>query len=243
MEIQKEDLILRRETLIKHIIGEMKKEAEDAWCQNLTARFRVGLSWEEFLILFSESANYILRKRGCSRTFEVDEVNRPIIEQLWLYVGYNPAFKGDLNKGLMMQGSIGVGKSLLMESFAFLQNRLAHRTKAENGESYKGTQFIHSTELAERFKSAERGVRSFSKCTLVIDEFGREPKSVMDYGNVMNPMAELISVRADSAVITHGTTNYKLERLASDEFYGEMIGDRMRSMFNFITLGGKSRRR
>jgi hypothetical protein len=42
--------------------------------------------------------------------------------------------------------------------------------------------------------------------------------------------------------ITHATSNFTLKTLSSDEFYGGMIGDRLKTMFNFITMQGESRR-
>lgn len=242
MEIQEEDLIHQKATLINYVSDEIKKESARARCQAMTARFNVNLSWDEFLQLFTDSANYTLQKRGCKAQFMVDSNNHHTVEQLWLYMSYNSAFEGNLNKGLMLQGSIGVGKSLLMESYAYLQNRLAHRVKAPNGEAFKGVLFIHATEVADRIKSAEYGIKSYVKQALMIDDIGREPKQIMDFGNVTNPIAELIAARADTAVITHGTTNYNLTSLSSDAFYGAMIGDRIRAMFNFITVGGTSRR-
>ena len=243
MEVQKRDSTQQRVTLINTLVDEIKKESEMARYQAMTARFNVQFSWDEFLTIFTHSANYILVRRGVRAGFMVDSNNHHTIEQLWLYMSYNNAFGGDLNKGLMLQGSIGVGKSLLMESFVYMQNRLAHRVKTPNGERFKGAQFLYATEIADKIKSAEGGVRSLTKLTIAIDDIGREPKSVMYFGNITNPIAELIAARADSAVITHGTTNYNLATLSSDGFYGPMVGDRIRSMFNFITVEGKSRRR
>ncbi|MDR1583037.1 MAG: hypothetical protein LBS55_07250 [Prevotellaceae bacterium] len=64
----------------------------------------------------------------------------------------------------------------------------------------------------------------------------------MDYGNVSRPISELLSLRSDAGTLTHGTTNFNLNTLSSEEFYGGMIGDRLKIMFNFITLNGESRR-
>ena len=244
MEIQKEDLIRRRETLIKHIIGEMKKDADDASCQNLTARFRIWLSWEEFLAIFTQCANYILRKRGLKTEFVIDEINKPVIIQLWFYLIYDNRFEGNLDKGILLHGDVGVGKTLLLESFVYLQNRLWNYHKTDDGRRYQRATFIHSTEIAGRMKSFEstRTDVDITKCPLAIDEIGREPREVLDYGNVTCPMAELVSARADKAIITHGTTNFSFKTLFSEDNYGEMIGDRMRSMFNFISLKGDSRR-
>lgn len=82
----------------------------------------------------------------------------------------------------------------------------------------------------------------FARRSLIIDEFGRESKTVQDYGNVSRPISELLSLRSDVGVVTHSTTNFTFATLSSDEFYGGMIGDRLKVMFNFITLNGESRR-
>ena len=102
----------------------------------------------------------------------------------------------------------------------------------------------YHSEIAEKMKnfaSTSRGV-DITKCPLAIDEIGREAKEVMDFRNVTCPIAELISARADKPIITHGTTNFSFRELTHEDNYGEMIGDRMRAMFNFIKLSGKSRR-
>lgn len=76
-----------------------------------------------------------------------------------------------------------------------------------------------------------------------LDEFGRESKTVQDFGNILRPISELLSIRSDNGSLTHGTTNFTLETLSSDNFYGGMIGDRLKMMFNFITIRGESRRK
>jgi len=100
--------------------------------------------------------------------------------------------------------------------------------------------FIKSVELQEQIIKQSSSV--FARRPLIIDEFGRESKTVQDYGNVSRPISELLSLRSDVGVVTHGTTNFTLATLSSDEFYGGMIGDRLKVMFNFITLNGESRR-
>ncbi|MFR9527688.1 MAG: hypothetical protein SNI45_06410, partial [Rikenellaceae bacterium] len=195
------------------------------------------LCWEEFVQLFTVSANATLKKRGCTWDLMIDSGNTPTLQQIHLYLTYNREFRGDLHKGLMLQGAIGCGKSLLMESYAHLQNWMIRKFSMRYGVAA----FINSLELVNRLKTDD--VKMYANRPLIIDEFGREPKQMMHYGNVSTPMIDLLCARADRAVITHGTTNFRLETLASDEYYGAMVGDRLRAMFNFVTLSGESRRR
>ena len=160
-------------------------------------------------------------------------------------MAYDSRFNGNLDKGILLQGNVGVGKTLLLESFVYMQNTLRPHNKIDKDRPYQYTTFIHSTQIAEKMKGFDSEGRSvdITKCPLAIDEIGREAKEVLDFGNVTCPMAELISARADKPIITHGTTNFSFRELTHEDNYGEMIGDRMRSMFNFIKLSGKSRRR
>ena len=100
---------------------------------------------------------------------------------------------------------------------------------------------MKSMELLETLK--EKSIKSFSLFPLVIDEFGREPKQIMDFGNLRSPVIELLCERYDTGAWAHGTTNFTLDTLYAENQYGRMTGDRLKSMFNFIELKGDSRRK
>ncbi len=234
---RREDLTPHRAISISDIANEIKREGE-AGCPKLTGRFSLSVSYEEFEQLISQSAQAVLRRRGVEGDFVIDRHNTPTLRQLYLYTAYDSSFEGNLDKGLMLQGRYGSGKSLLMESYAHLQNFLARRFPAIKTPIITYTSAI---DICNYIKKC--GVQEYRLRPLIIDDFGREPKSVMEFGNVINPLSELIFARADKAVVTHGTTNLLLETLASKEYYGAMIGDRLRAMFNFIVLDGGSRRR
>ena len=55
--------------------------------------------------------------------------------------------------------------------------------------------------------------------------------------------AEILRVSPPAVTkILNGTSNFTLQTLSKEDFYGGMIGDRLKMMFNFITLPGESRR-
>jgi DNA replication protein DnaC len=166
----------------------------------------------------------------------IDKYNEPVIKQLYWYVTGNSSFTGDLTKGLLLQGKYGCGKTVLLETYSMLHNHIVRKLNL----NYPVLQFIKSVQLQEQIK--EQSMEMFVKRPLIIDEFGRESKTVMDYGNISRPISELLSLRSDMGTITHATSNFTLKTLSSDEFYGGMIGDRLKTMFNFITMQGESRR-
>ncbi|GHV33112.1 hypothetical protein FACS1894177_09540 [Bacteroidia bacterium] len=142
-----------------------------------------------------------------------------------------------MQKGIMLVGKYGSGKTLIMQAMVEMYNTVIHTLHIQ----YPLLKFIKSSELLEILK--EKPLKSFSRLPLVIDEFGREPKQVMDFGNLKSPIIELLCERYDNGTWTHGTSNFTLETLSSENQYGKMTGDRIKSMFNFIELKGESRRK
>lgn len=200
-------------------------------------RLFLPLAYPEFQELFVSFGTYSLSRRNQKKVFVIDKNNETIIEQIYLYATNNLAFAGDLDKGIMLQGKFGCGKSVILETYSLLHNHIV--------KNYSMNQpyltFIQSTELQEQI--IKQSVKTFSQRPLIIDEFGRESKTVQDFGNILRPISELLSLRADTGALTHGTTNFSFETLASSEFYGGMIGDRLKMMFNFIPVPGESRRK
>ncbi|MDR2916198.1 MAG: hypothetical protein LBV74_15470 [Tannerella sp.] len=198
--------------------------------------FVLPLAYSDFRELFMSFGNICLLNRNQEKGFVIDEDNESIIKQLYCYATNNTAFAGDLNKGILLQGKYGCGKTLLLETYSLLHNHIVKKYSLNQPLLL----FIKSVELQEHI--IKQSASAFAKRPLIIDEFGRESKTVMDYGNVSRPISELLSLRSDVGTLIHGTTNFTLATLSSDEFYGGMIGDRLKAMFNFITLKGESRR-
>jgi DNA replication protein DnaC len=191
-------------------------------------RLPLPLVYADFRSLFCEFGTICLHNRNQAKNFVIDKNNEPMIEQLYCYITNDSAFSGDLDKGIMLQGKYGCGKTILLETYSLLHNHISRSF------------FLNQPLLQEQIVKQSASV--FARRPLIIDEFGRESKTVQDYGNVSRPISELLSLRSDVGVVTHGTTNFTLATLSSDEFYGGMIGDRLKVMFNFITLNGESRR-
>lgn len=195
------------------------------------------LAYSDFRELFISFGTYCLFKRNQSREFVIDENNEAIIEQLYCYTTNDSSFAGDLIKGIMLQGKYGCGKSVILETYSMLHNHIVRNYSMKQ----PLLTFIQSTELQEQI--IKQSIKAFTQRPLIIDEFGRESKTVQDFGNILRPISELLSLRADLGTLTHGTTNFTLETLSSSEFYGGMIGDRLKMMFNFIPVPGESRRK
>lgn len=205
--------------------------------KNGTKRLRLHFGYEQFICLVSKCAEMILERRGEKTGFVIDTDNEIIIKQIYLYLRQDSRFSGDLRKGILLMGKYGCGKTLILQAVSTMYNTII----SELNNPRPVLKFIKSTELLDLVQ--EKSVKLFSQMPLIIDELGREPKQIMNYGNLRSPLVELLCERYDVGAWTHGTTNFTLETLSSDSFYGKMTGDRIKSMFNFLELKGGSRRK
>ena len=205
--------------------------------KNAALRVPLPFGYDAYKALLGQSADVILERRRERNRFVIDVANEPVIAQIYLYLKMDERFAGDLHKGVMIVGKYGSGKTLIMQAMVEMYNTMIHTLHIQR----QLLKFIKSSELLDALK--EKPVSSFSRMPLVIDEFGREPKQIMDFGNLKSPMIELVCERYDNGTWTHGTSNFTLDTLSSENQYGKMTGDRIKSMFNFIELKGESRRK
>jgi DNA replication protein DnaC len=143
-------------------------------------------------------------------------------------------FNINLDKGILLTGPIGVGKSSLMNlmrlfeppgmrcimkpcrdvSFEFIQH---------------GYQIIH--------KYSRQSFRQFEPITYCFDDLGTE-NSLKYFGNECNVMGEILLSRYDLFIsrdlTTHLTTNLSASEI--EAAYGNRVRSRMREMFNLIAF-------
>lgn len=213
----------------------MRSSSERKGNENI--RFIFPFEYDEYVLLLTQSANIIFEKRREKTSFVIDSLNESIVEQLYFYLRLDDRFSGDLRKGIMLMGKYGCGKTIIMQAITEMYNTVIYSLHIQR----PLLKFFKSSDLQNILKVKPIG--AFSKMPLIIDEFGREPKQVMEFGNLRSPMIELLCERYDNGAWTNGTSNFTLDTLCSENQYGKMTGDRLKSMFNFIELKGDSRRK
>lgn len=239
-DFQKENLLPQAATSMNKFdicMDSLKNRFASERKDNGSLRFVFPFDYADYKKLLAQSANTILEKRREEVPFSIDKLNEPVIEQLYLYLTLDDRFSGDLQKGIMLVGKYGCGKTLIMQAVTEMYNSVVHSLHIQRSL----LKFFKSVELQDILRS--KPIKSFSRMPLVIDEFGREPKQVMEFGNLRSPMIELLCERYDTGAWTHGVSNFTLDTLSSENQYGKMTGDRLKSMFNFIELKGESRRK
>lgn len=200
---------------------------------------------DEFSKCLIENALRNIRPR--TQPFEIDEKNREVFEQLYYYLVKDSKFNGDLQKGIALTGPYGSGKTLLLKAFSSVLSEHAFVVIPESRRRYDGKThkkaehaWVGSREI---MKTISNGMAEYfiyqTSGFLFIDDFGKEPLTVNDYGTKTRPMEEVIEYRYTRRLLTFATTNFKLGDLP----YSGHTSDRLRAMMNFIPLLGDSRRK
>lgn len=146
------------------------------------------------------------------------------------------------SKGLIISGSKGIGKTLNMDIFAYVNQKLFNNH----------TMTVEATELEIMYKIQGADVlMKYANCdTLILNDAGTESK-LNDFGTVRNIVADLLFLRYrkfqkgsfnGNPKLTYITSNEKLSTLSGVEFYGSRIGDRLNEMCNYIELKGETKR-
>ena len=196
-----------------------------------------SLSKENFWSLLNATAQAFMAQRGVYHPFVVDEYNKEIIYQMWLYIIGSKECVWNIHKGIYIGGKVGCGKTLLMQSFCEILHMISGRT----------VEMIPATLLFQRI--IDDGINSLANRPLFIDELGREQLEINAFGNKMRPIADLMALRYNNGARTFFTSNFKLSTLSKGRNdkgeligYGQYIGERIQEMTNIVEMSGESRR-
>jgi energy-coupling factor transporter ATP-binding protein EcfA2 len=142
-----------------------------------------------------------------------------------------------LNKGILLSGPIGCGKTTLMHLMKYLnnQNQSIYLIKSCRDVSFEfikdGYDVVHRYTRQSFYKNGSNETPKH----YCFDDLGTE-NNLKFYGNECNIMAEILLSRYDLFInrklITHLTTNLAASEI--EVFYGNRLRSRMRELFNLI---------
>jgi DNA replication protein DnaC len=183
---------------------------------------------------FKRSCQYLqfIGKQKFGANFRLHNSDKEILYKLLVYaIGDKKEctrLNLDLNKGILLNGPVGCGKTSLM-------TLLRHFHDPPTQYVIKSTREI-ATEFHEDGFTV---INKYGKMHKIycFDDLGVE-QSMKYYGNECNTIGEILLHRYDlhayEGIVTHATTNLNANEL--DELYGNRVRSRFRSMFNLIAF-------
>lgn len=188
--------------------------------------------------------------------FALDDFNTPVFELLCHYFSGSNEFislatgmgllNPSLEKGIILAGNYGTGKTWLMSLFRKNNRQVYHVEQAKDiAFDYQK----NGDEAIERHRSII--VNPFNDPTvfyqknagLCMEDIGAEDVK-NNYGNKTNVVGDILEARYVNELLGiwfHGTTN--LTTVQFENFYGGRITSRLREKTNFIELRGPDRRK
>ena len=194
------------------------------------------MAYEDGRYMFWAILCGITRARS-GRGYEVDSNNLEVLPNLVRYLILDPTCDWPLQKGLMFSGSIGSGKTLLMDAMHIFAEAVPV--------PYRRFKIIRTVELADKVRQDVNVIEDYSRGDYCFDDFGQEPREIHHFGERISVMDRIIGRRYErfcyGKAVTHITTNLSPNEIV--EVYGSRVADRMREMFTPVPLNGASRRK
>jgi DNA replication protein DnaC len=162
-----------------------------------------------------------------------------LTDQIVRYALQLDSFNGDTDKGLILMGSTGVGKTVYLKSLSLFMG-YAQKFKFK---IYTGFEMerIYQAEGEDLF-SLESAMKSKM---FAIDDIGEEHSTIKRYGTEINVGVDALTQRhqlyTNKGYLTFATTNLNAEMIGKK--YGKRIESRIYEMFNFIGVKGEDLRK
>lgn len=138
--------------------------------------------------------------------------------------------------GVMFSGTCGNGKTTLMYALQSAINDLDRRGHFKFLSEYftVGMRIVDAMDIVIMAKDLN-SIRSLrERSMLAIDDLGKEPTEVLDYGNVLSPVVDLMEYRYQHQLFTAVTTNLTPDEIRDK--YGKRIADRFNEMLEVIVF-------
>lgn len=193
--------------------------------------FYLKLSQEKVANLLYSAYKTIVEGRGKAFVL-TEEIEKNIL--LTSEILTNPHLSYN---GILLTGTVGNGKTTLLHSIReviFYLYDQSIRNFPKNVSFSCGVPLFHARNLL----SKESEYVSRMADILVIDDFGEEPTTVSEYGNIFTPLIDLLEYRYKRDKYTLISTNLTGGKI--EEKYGVRISDRLEEMMYVIEFTGLS---
>lgn len=198
---------------------------------NLTTanRFRFNMSAQDALNLLAACYRFAVEKR-CG-TLILDENTKCCLAHLATYITRpKPKF------GVMFCGTCGNGKTTMLYALQRAINLLHERRHFSFLDEYfkVGMEIVDVRYILQIANNDVKFDDLRRRDMLAIDDMGKEPAEIMNYGNILNPVVDIIEHRYQNQLFTAITTNLTSGQIRDK--YGDRIADRFNEMLELIVF-------
>lgn len=200
----------------------------------------INIDWNKHSKLIVQIANKYVYN------YKVDDNNKEVLKDMLLYFTGNENFNGSLNKGLMLVGGVGTGKSLLFKIFKEYTMNVIRNNSFQMHSAIDIIDNVNTTgvEYLKQYSHNYDGRHAYPiRC--YIDDIACINETVKHYGTDINVIEQLLSLRYNIyekyGTLTHISTNKYPNQLT--DVYDQRITSRMNEMFNILELKGNDYRK
>lgn len=148
--------------------------------------------------------------------------------------------------GILLCGNCGNGKTTTMSAFVkvckYLNGLNSQQIMKERGEMKSwNIQCTSARRISQIAKDGALMNEAKTATVLCIDDMGLEPTEVLDFGNAINPVIEIMEHRYRQQLFTFITTNLTPAQIR--EKYGDRIADRFNETMKCIVFTNQTFRR
>jgi len=192
-----------------------------------------------------EVALFVVERIG--RSLDPGFVMTPEVQAVYIkliqYFHADPEFPGELEKGLMLMGPTGTGKTLAMQvmaiyrqidNTAFIFNRKVCKMNFE----VVDVNHVINSYISNFYDGILVYLTRYIVC---LDDVGSESEYAKHFGNKIDVISYILTERYSKRLLTFATSNFPLKTL--EEKYDDRIISRMYALFNFITMKGNDFRK
>ena len=170
-------------------------------------------------------AAYMAEVEFRHRTFKEDRYVISNLKRISEYLSSNSS-----KFGIMLCGVYGNGKTTMLYAFQNVINFLVDKDVFHSKDV--GIRIIDTRELVSISRDNKEFSRALNYGMIGIEDLGKEQTGIVDYGNLINPVIELIEYRYNRQLFTFITTNLTPKEIRSK--YGDRIADRFNEMLEVM---------
>ena len=199
--------------------------------RSMAEGFRFPLTTEEAYRLLYTAYKAEVQLRG--RILKTDAETTRVVAEVARFLTQ----KQGVLTGLMFCGTCGNGKTTLLRAIQNSLNWLsAHNALPSDYalQGYNEMTIKDAKQIANEMSRSDKSGRVKQIPVLAIEDMGREPAEVLDFGNVSNPIVDLIEDRYNSRLFTFITTNLTGKQIR--EKYGARVADRLNEMLHVVVF-------